>query len=184
MTKSEWRRWLAYPALLSLGLGAIVSCAEEPPPPPPQRVAVAPAPPLPPPRPHRAVRRPGHKPAAPPAAPEAAVPEGGDDTAMVGAEAAAAPAAPPPPPVPRSGELIGLDQTAAKRLFGAASEQSEEPPATVWRYRSATCGLDLYFYLDLRSGRMRTLRYAFNGEATDAAGRQSCLRSLVAVRRT
>jgi hypothetical protein len=93
----------------------------------------------------------------------------------------------PSPPVaspPQAKELIGLDQPAATRLFGAATERTEEPPATVWRYKTATCELDLYFYLDLRSGRMRTLHYAFRGDAADAAGRQNCLREIVTARRT
>jgi hypothetical protein len=91
-----------------------------------------------------------------------------------GASAPAAEASPEPK------ELIGLDQPAATRLFGTAVERSEEPPATIWRYRTAYCGLDLYFYLDLRSGRMRTLHYAFKGDATDAARRQNCLKDLAA----
>jgi hypothetical protein len=85
---------------------------------------------------------------------------------------------------PRANELIGLDQEAATRLFGVATERSEEPPATVWRYKTATCELDLFFYLDLRSGQMRTLHYAFKGDAADIAGREDCLRSLVAARRS
>ncbi len=60
-------------------------------------------------------------------------------------------------PPPQAKELIGLDQTAATRLFGAAAERTEEPPATVWRYKTATCELDLFFYLDLRSGRTNHL---------------------------
>ena len=91
---------------------------------------------------------------------------------------------PPVAPPPQAKELIGLDQPAATRLFGAAAERTEEPPATVWRYKTATCELDLYFYLDLRSGRMRTLHYAFRGDAADAAGRQNCLREIVTARRT
>ena len=75
-------------------------------------------------------------------------------------------------------ELIGLDQPAATRLFGTAAERSEEAPATIWRYKTANCELDLFFYLDLRSGRMRTLHYAFKGDAADSAHRQSCLRDL------
>ena len=63
-------------------------------------------------------------------------------------------------------ELIGLDQSAATRLFGPAAEKSDEPPATVWRYKAAGCELDLFFYLDLRSGRMRTLHYALKGGGT------------------
>lgn len=98
------------------------------------------------------------------------------------------PAGPGPGPTavtpPQAKELIGLDQPAATRLFGAATERTEEPPATVWRYKTATCELDLFFYLDLRSGRMRTLHYAFRGDAADAAGRQNCLREIVTARRT
>jgi outer membrane biosynthesis protein TonB len=179
---AEWRRWLLYPALVSLGLGMLASCAEEPPPPPP-KVAVAPVlPPPPPPRPHRVLQHPSHKPAPPPE-PESPVPESGDTAAAI-VEPDAATHPPAPAPVPRSQELIGLDQTAVKRLFGAAAEQSDQPPATVWRYRSATCGLDFYFYLDLRSGQMRTLHYTFNGDAADPAGRQNCLKSLVVTRGT
>jgi hypothetical protein len=96
------------------------------------------------------------------------------------------PAGPGPRPVavtaPQAKELIGLDQTAATRLFGAAAERTEEPPATVWRYKTATCELDLFFYLDLRSGRMRTLHYTFKGDAADSARRQNCLSELVAAR--
>ena len=83
---------------------------------------------------------------------------------------------------PQASELVGLDQPAATRLFGAAAERSEEPPATVWRYKTASCELDLFFYLDLRSGRMRTLSYTFKGDAADADRRQDCLRSLFAAR--
>ena len=75
----------------------------------------------------------------------------------------------------RRHDLIGLDQQAATRLFGTAAERSEKPPATILRWRSATCELDLYFYLDLRSGRMRSLHYVFKG---DAAGQEECLKSL------
>jgi len=54
--------------------------------------------------------------------------------------------------IPQVQELIGLDQPAATRLFGTAAERSEEPPATIWRYKTANCELDLFFYLDLRRG--------------------------------
>jgi uncharacterized protein YndB with AHSA1/START domain len=58
----------------------------------------------------------------------------------------------------------------------------DEPPATVWRYKTASCELDLFFYLDLRSGRMRTLHYSFRGESAEETRRQECLRSLTASR--
>jgi hypothetical protein len=84
--------------------------------------------------------------------------------------------------IPSQPELIGLDESGAMRLLGPATEKSDEPPATVWRYKTATCELDLFFYLDLRSGRMRTLHYSFKGDGAEAARRQECLRSLVASR--
>jgi len=86
------------------------------------------------------------------------------------------------PPRPQVSELIGLDQQAVTQLFGAAAARSEEPPATIWHYKSATCELDLFFYLDLRSGQMRTLHYSFKGDASDIAAREACLRSLAATR--
>ena len=81
----------------------------------------------------------------------------------------------------QTAELIGLDQRAATQLFGIAAERSEKPPATIWRWRSATCELDLYFYLDLRSGQMRSLHYVFKGGAT---GQENCLKSLAVATRS
>lgn len=83
----------------------------------------------------------------------------------------------PPPHLPPDG-LVGLDQKGAVRLFGQAAERTEEPPATVWRYKTDNCALDLYFYLDLKSGRMRALRYAFAGDATDQTSQNDCLRAI------
>jgi hypothetical protein len=91
------------------------------------------------------------------------------------------PDAPGSPPL-QTAELIGLDQSTATRLFGPAAERSERPPATVWRYKNASCELDLFFYLDLRSGRMRTLHYALKGDGGDTAKRQDCLKSLLVER--
>jgi hypothetical protein len=75
-------------------------------------------------------------------------------------------------------ELVGLDQPEVTRVLGAAAEQFERPPAMVWRYKNATCELDLFFYLDLRSNRLRTLHYAVKGDGGDPARRQDCLESL------
>jgi hypothetical protein len=94
----------------------------------------------------------------------------------------AAPSSPDAPAtnasLPQASELIGLDQPGATRLLGAAAEQFEQPPGAVWRYKNATCELDLFFYLDLRSNQMRTLHYALRGDGGDPARRQDCLESL------
>jgi hypothetical protein len=113
--------------------------------------------------------------------PEAPVLEPADEALTV-IEPQAAPRAPGPAAAAplRVQELTGLDQPAATRLFGIAAERREEPPATIWRYKTAKCELDLFFYLDLRSGRLRTLHYAFRGDTADSARRQNCLNDLAA----
>ena len=80
--------------------------------------------------------------------------------------------------LPQASELIGLDQPEVTRVLGAAAEQFERPPAMVWRYKNATCELDLFFYLDLRNNRLRTLHYAVKGDSGDPARRHDCLESL------
>jgi hypothetical protein len=116
---------------------------------------------------------------------EDTAPEPEDETlAMTTPSPSGAEPSPSATPTLPTKDLIGLDQPAATRLFGAAVERSEEPPATIWRYKTATCELDLFFYLDLRSGRMRTLHYAFGGDAIDTSRQQNCLRELAAAHRT
>ncbi|HEV2303576.1 MAG TPA: hypothetical protein VGR91_18585, partial [Stellaceae bacterium] len=84
----------------------------------------------------------------------------------------------PPPRLPSPQNLVGLEERDAVRLFGAPGERSEASPATVWRYKTDNCELDLYFYLDLKSGRMRALRYTFAGDAADQTSQQDCLRAI------
>jgi hypothetical protein len=163
---------LAYPALMGFSVSLLGACADKPPPAPVKTAAIEMPPPAPPPpRRTRVFRLPPHKPTPPPEN-GAGAPEGSVEAlAMATPESAAR--------VPTESQLIGLDQAAAKHLLGAATEQSEAPPATIWRYRNTSCELDLFFYLDLRSGKMRTLHYAFKGDDGD---REDCLRSLVVAR--
>jgi hypothetical protein len=179
---ARWH-WLIYPVAVSLGVSVLISCAEKPPPPAPQMVAVPP-PVMPTPRPaprRRVFPVPEHKP-TPPSANDASGSDSADGALAMAEPNAAVRAPEAVAPPPRPSKLIGLDQPAAAHLFGTATEQSEAPPATVWRYRNASCELDLFFYLDLRSGKMRTLHYSFKGDAVDPTQQQVCLRSLVAGR--
>jgi hypothetical protein len=144
------------------------------------------------------IPRPARKPAPPPSA-EPAPSDEEETTAMAspnpsrlvpatpsskpsGSEAIPTSLGPSGSPPLQTSELIGLDQSAATRLFGPATERSDRPPATVWRYKNAACELDLFFYLDLRSGQMRTLHYAVTAGGDDTATRQDCLKSLLAQR--
>ena len=125
----------------------------------------------------------------PPLATDAPVADAGGEVLARAEPAPASPTASSPPderpstsPAHQSRELIGLDQPEVTRVLGLAAEQYEQPPAMVWRYKNTTCELDLFFYLDLRSNRMRTLHYAVKGDGGDAAKRGDCLGSLHAAR--
>jgi hypothetical protein len=177
---SGCRDRLLPPALLGLAASVLASCAAWPVQQTAQTAAVQPRPASPP---HAPVPHPARKPTPPPAAPEQAGSEPSSQlSAAVGPEVAPPGVGSASDAAPEAHELIGLDEPAATRLLGEAAEQTEQPPAAIWRYRTANCELDLYFYLDVRSGRMRTLHYAFKGDTTDARKRMSCLRELVAAR--
>ena len=186
------RRWsLVYPALLSLGAGVLASCAAEEPQPRPDLggspAAAAPGEPAV----HSAAPRPARKPTPPPPPAfrlrrrvgEPTEGAAGPESSSPSSDLAALSTSPGRQgQIPSQAELIGLDQSGAMRLLGPATEKSDEPPATVWRYKTASCELDLFFYLDLRSGSMRTLHYSFKGEGAEVARRQECWRSLIASR--
>ena len=188
MAKPGWLRSSLLLAVLGLGVSVLVGCAEQLPPPPLETAAVPPPQQPAPQAPTHVERRPAHKPTPPrgtegPETKSSAPDADNEALAMIAPE----PARPGPSPAvthPQVKELIGLDQPSATRLLGAASERTEEPPATIWRYKTPTCELNLFFYLDLRSGRMRTLHYTFKGDAADAARRQNCLSELAAARGT
>jgi hypothetical protein len=195
MTRAGRRHLVIYSALISLEASGLAACAGPWPYSPPQtstvRQLASVSPPL------SAQRRQIRKANTPPATGIPAPEVGGEVLAMTepapltpapgpaSALIPQSPATPSPPHVPattsppsQASELIGLDQPAATRLLGAATEQFEQPPAMVWRYKNASCELDLFFYLDLRSNQMRTLHYALNGDGGDTSTRQDCLKSL------
>jgi hypothetical protein len=81
--------------------------------------------------------------------------------------------------VPSSADLVGLDQQRAVALLGPATATDARSPATVWHYKSGRCELDLAFYMEMRSGRMRSLHYDFKGEAANPEQRRACLKSII-----
>jgi hypothetical protein len=93
---------------------------------------------------------------------------------------------PPVPPAPHEtfDRLEGLDETATAELLGPPAQRAESPPATIWRYLTRDCELDVYFYLDLQTKEMRALHYEVRSH--DGADRpdQQCYDQFVAERRT
>lgn len=55
--------------------------------------------------------------------------------------------------------LVGLDREQTALLLGAPEAVREQPPATVWSYRSGDCALNVFFYPDVKTREMRALAY-------------------------
>jgi hypothetical protein len=79
------------------------------------------------------------------------------------------------PPPEASEELVGLDGKRAIELLGSPMTTEDRAPASVWHYKSSRCGLELVFYMEMRTGLMRTLHYDFKSGAGNAAQRQACV---------
>ncbi len=137
--------------------------------PPPEADVAAPQPPKPP-----------RKPPVPPAA---------DATAPAEIAPSAAASVPPTETAklesgekssPQPESLIGLDQPATQRLLGEPKERSEAAPATIWRYTSRSCQLEIYFYLDLKSKVMRALHYEVKTHEAAEPARSRCFADILA----
>jgi hypothetical protein len=88
------------------------------------------------------------------------------------------PAVRTPPPVesvdPK--QLDGLNAEEVRNLLGAPDRVREAPPATVWTYASSACLLEVYFYMDLGSQKLRVLAHDISaiGRANDQRAINSC----------
>lgn len=72
--------------------------------------------------------------------------------------------------------LVGLDPDDVRKLLGAPDRVREANPATVWAYASNACLLEVYFYMDLGSQKLRVLAYDINtaGRANDQRASNGC----------
>lgn len=89
---------------------------------------------------------------------------------------------PPPPteqPPPIAPErLVGLTEDQTRALIGSPAAVRDEPPAKVWTYGSAGCGLDVFFYLDLASKTFKALTYEVTPKGAHGLQGSACLASL------
>jgi hypothetical protein len=85
-----------------------------------------------------------------------------------------------PGPVRESGDvsLIGLDMAQARSRLGPPTEEIEQAPAKVWRYRTAQCSLDVSLYPDVHTQIFRVLNYEVKGNDGTEQGRRKCISDL------
>jgi hypothetical protein len=83
-------------------------------------------------------------------------------------------------PLPEaSEELVGLDEKRAIELLGSPMTTEDRAPASIWHYKNSGCELELIFYMEMRTGLMRTLHFDFKGSADNGAQRQACLTAIM-----
>jgi hypothetical protein len=154
------RRWLLDVAAVWIALG-LSSCASfrddtvsrpvaETPPPPP--VVMTPPP----------VPRPTRKPPAPLRVPKSK----------------------PAPPatqdeVNEPKRLIGLDQSQTAQWLGEPDQRIDGLPATIWRYLTRNCQVDVYFYLDLQGRQWQVLHFDVTSDYIDGRRSERCFRQIV-----
>lgn len=105
--------------------------------------------------------------------PDGDAPGDGAETAVV------YPVPPEKPAAPEIGDghdasplssFVGMTQDEVEARLGPAQGIRESAPARVWEYRTPTCALDFYFYMDLQSQQFLVLAYDLNtadGNADD-----------------
>jgi hypothetical protein len=88
-----------------------------------------------------------------------------------------APAEKPPVKDPRL--LIDLDLDETRSLLGEPTTVREEPPVTIWSYRTGECELNVFFYPNVQSRMLKALAYEVKAETQDERTESRCFEDLV-----
>jgi hypothetical protein len=75
-------------------------------------------------------------------------------------------------------ELKSKAETDVARLLGRPVTTRREGTGTIWTYRTDSCSLDVYFFLDVADNQRRALSYEILPEGADDAAIQSCYKAL------
>ena len=72
-------------------------------------------------------------------------------------------------PVYSAAELVGKSQSEVAALIGNPTLVEQRAASTVWTYRGESCGLDVFFFLDMSTSDERVLTVESRAEAADTA---------------
>ncbi|MBT7569071.1 MAG: hypothetical protein HN632_03915 [Rhodospirillaceae bacterium] len=73
--------------------------------------------------------------------------------------------------------LLGLDNDDLSDLLGAPSLEREEPPATIWQYRTPACVVDVFLYSD--GGENQVDHVEVRGRETDEVDEPKCFAAII-----
>jgi hypothetical protein len=75
--------------------------------------------------------------------------------------------------------LIGLDGDQLRDLLGEPSEERQQAPGKLWRFRYArTCTVDILLYPDVQTQTFRSLNYEVTGDDGSDKGKRRCAAQL------
>jgi hypothetical protein len=72
-------------------------------------------------------------------------------------------------PVYSAAELVGKSQSEVEALIGDPSQVEQRAASTVWTYRGESCGLDVFFFLDMATSDERVLTVESLADMADPA---------------
>lgn len=78
----------------------------------------------------------------------------------------------------RPDALVGLTPDEVAALIGRPASTTDQPPATVWLYRTNHCALDVFFYMDVGSKTFRALTFNLKSPDGKTASPSHCLRQI------
>lgn len=113
-------------------------------------------------------------PDAPPAPRPAPAPPPNDPPAIAYMPAGRAPVKPPAAKNLEPAKLMGLSYVDTEAAAGKPIETREEPPATVWRYQTDECVIDVFFYMDLATKQFRAVAYDVQPAKKTADAQRVC----------
>jgi len=72
-------------------------------------------------------------------------------------------------PVYSAAELVGKSQSEVTALIGSPAQVEQRAASTVWTYRGDSCGLEVFFFLDMATSDERVLTVESRTETTEPA---------------
>jgi hypothetical protein len=112
---------------------------------------------------------------APPPAPRPEpAPPANDPPAVAYVPPARAPAKPPIAKNLEPAKLMGLTYEDTEAAAGKPADTRDEPPATVWRYQTEDCVIDVFFYMDLATKQFRAVAYDVKPAKKTADAQRIC----------
>ncbi|HWA49308.1 MAG TPA: hypothetical protein VG742_13610 [Dongiaceae bacterium] len=70
-------------------------------------------------------------------------------------------------PVYSAAELVGKSQSEVAALIGNPAQVEQRAASTVWTYRGESCGLDVFFFLDMATSDERVLTVESRADKAD-----------------